>query len=159
MKHIKCFCLTLVVFLLIIGCSRNYAIKKLPESESKAIQQELIDNWQDYTIYTIRYQDCAVFDPKNDDRKILVGPAWDTIQDQDTWSEFMEVYITSDGVFSVGDYRYQPTIVQEIWGPDNQLYGFVIYTHDRYAITELVDKNTLRFRAPYRGGGGSLLRQ
>jgi len=127
MKHIKCFSLMLIVFLLAIGCSGNYAnIKNLSESESKAIQQELLDNWSDYIVYinkNIHQRDCVVFDPKNDDRKILVGPAWDTIQDQETWTEFVEASITSGGDFSAArdDYKYPTTIIVGIGGYENNL--------------------------------------
>jgi hypothetical protein len=51
----------LIAFLLIFGCSGNNAIKNLSESESKAIQQELLDNWSDYNISYI--YSVIVFDP------------------------------------------------------------------------------------------------
>ncbi len=58
MKNIKSVSLMLMVFLLIIGCSGNNAnIKNLSESESKAIQQQLLDNWPDYNI---RYNQAVI---------------------------------------------------------------------------------------------------
>ena len=67
----------ILLFIFIMGCSGNYAkIKTQSESDSKVTQQELIDNWSDYNIW-VSYSrapelNLIVFDPKNDDRKILV---------------------------------------------------------------------------------------
>ena len=82
MKPINCVSLMLIVFLFIIGCSGNYAnIKNQSEDESKVTQKKLIDNWSDYDIW-FRYTVIA-FDPKNDDKKILVGSNWGTVKDQE----------------------------------------------------------------------------
>jgi hypothetical protein len=49
------------------------------------------------------------------------------------------------------------TGVREIWGPDNQLYGYIVY--QGYAVVpdrvELVDEKTIRLsgRPPKRVGG------
>ena len=143
MKHIKCFCLTLVVFLLIIGCSRNYAIKNLPESESKAIQKELLDTWADYEI-NFR-GGVIVFDPKNDDKKILVpsGPSgFYTVKDQETWTQIVNGTIPHNNINMVWG---EP--IREIW-VNNQFYGYVIhYVVDHYFAGPLgvwvVDDNTV----------------
>ncbi|MBW2470222.1 MAG: hypothetical protein JRE62_13035, partial [Deltaproteobacteria bacterium] len=60
-----------IMVFIIIGCSGDYArIKTLPADESKVTQQQLFDNWSDYTIWL--RSTAAIFDPKNDDRKIEV---------------------------------------------------------------------------------------
>ena len=122
MKHIKYFCLTLVVFLLIIGCSRNNVIKNLPESESKAIQKELLDTWADYEI---NFRGAViVFDPKNDDKKILVPrgnlSGFYTVKDQETWTQIVNGTTPHNNINMVWG---EP--IREIW-VKNQFYGYVI---------------------------------
>ena len=140
----------------IMGCSGDYGtLKTQSESDSKVTRQELIDNWSNYHI---SYRTSAiVFDPKNDDRKILLGGkkgwGWARIKDQETWTEFAKTNITSDG-----DIRpfwadspmtgvrkdYPMTGVREIWGPDDQFYGFIITQQMDHVSTTLVDENSLR---------------
>ena len=120
-------------------------------------QKELIDNWADYHIW---YRSVAiVFDPKNDDRKILLGGKkgwwWHTVKDQETWTEFVESNITRQGNFRPVGAEYSMTGVREIWGPDNQLYGYIIHQEMDRVNTNLVDENTLRLwydRARIGGG-------
>ena len=89
-----------------------------------------------------------VFDLKNDDRKILVGSSWGTVKDQEMWTKIVKTKTTSDGDFSLvwAGYDYRTTGVQEIWGPDNQLYGFIIYQQTMVDSVDvkLVDENTMQ---------------
>ena len=128
---------------LIIGCSGNYGkLKTQPESDSKVTQQELINNWSDYDI---RFRSAViVFDPKNDDRKILLGGIWGTVKDQETWSGMVKSNTTSDGDIWPLWADYSMTRVREIWGPDNQLYGFIIHQQMDLVNVKLVDENMLR---------------
>ena len=85
MKTIKWVSLMLIAFVPIMGCSGYANIWNLLESESTATQQELIDNWSDYDI---SYNSVViVFDPKNDDKTILVDKYWSTVKDQETLGE------------------------------------------------------------------------
>jgi hypothetical protein len=95
-KFIKYVSLMLIAFVSMIGCSGTYAnIKNQSGDESKVNQKKLINNWSDYDIW-FRYTVIA-FDPKNDDKKILVGSDWVTVKDQETWTEIVEENTTSDG--------------------------------------------------------------
>jgi hypothetical protein len=97
------------------------------------------------------YLAVIVFDPKNDDRKILVrsraGSNWSKVKDQEMWTEIVKANTTSDGEFNLvyANYYYS-TRAQEIWGPDNQLYGYVIYhgTLVEWVNAKLVDENTMQ---------------
>ena len=130
-----------------MGCSGNRGnLKTQSEGDSKVTQQELIDNWSDYHI---RYRAFAiVFDPKNDDRRILLGDKkgwwWRTIKDQESWTEFVKENTTSQGDISPIGADFSMTGVREIWGPDSQLYGFIITQRMDTVNTRLVDENTLR---------------
>jgi hypothetical protein len=139
--------ISILIVALVMGCSGNNGkLKALPESDSKITQKELIDNWSDYHI---RYRKFAiVFDPKNDDRKILLGGKkgwwWSTIKDQESWTEFVKENTTSQGDISPIGADFSMTGVREIWGPDSQLYGFIITQRMDTVSTRLVDENTLR---------------
>jgi hypothetical protein len=155
-KTLKFICLLVIGFTFIMGCSGNSGnFKMQSEGDSKVTRQELIDNWSDYHI---SYRTTAiVFDPKNDDRRILLGGKkgwhWATIKDQETWTEFAKTNITSDGdiipvrandpMNAARDDGFM-TGVREIWGPDNQHYGLIITQEMDTVSTRLVDENTLR---------------
>ena len=114
--------IAILTIFLFMGCSGNYAhLRNLSDSESKAIQKKLLDNWPDYDI---RYRSAVLFySPKNDDRKVLLGGKrgwwWVTIKDQDSWTEFVNTNMTSQGDFRPPVAEYPMTGVREIWGPDN----------------------------------------
>ena len=118
-----------------MGCTGSYR-KKLQTIDSKVTHQELIDSWLDYNIsYHERSYfgiTVIVFDPKNDDKKILVGSHWKTVIDQKTWTEFANANTTSDGNFKLPRGKITPTQtsettgVLELWGLNNQQYGFFI---------------------------------
>ena len=150
-KRLAGIVVLLVIF--IMGCSGNYGkFKPQTETESKVTQRELIDNWSNYDIW-VNYNSAPrlgliVFDPKNDDRKILVGRYWDTVKDQETWAEIVNANTTSDGEFFLPyqNYDYGTSRVQEIRSSDNQLYGYLIY--QTWVVgsmnVKMVDENTMQ---------------
>ena len=156
MNAIRFAGIVILIMAFIVGClGPSGKLKTQSESESKATQQKLIDNWSDYYI---RYRQAVlVFDPKNDDRKILLGGKrgwwWTTIEDQESWTEFVNTNITSQGEFRLTA-QYPMTGVREIWGPDDQLYGFVVHQHTDIVTPELIEKNTLRLRITHALQGG-----
>ena len=139
------------IFLAVIGCSGNKGklINQSPD-DSKATQKELIDNWSDYHVKYRNDANLIVFDPKNDDRKIIAGGkgggVWVAVQDPEGWAKFVKDNITSDGEIIITRFDARWIGVREIWGPDNQLYGFVILPQEDACYTRLVDENTLRLR-------------
>ena len=143
----KFICLLFMAFAFIMGCFGNYAnLRNLSENESKALQQELLDNWSDYHI---SYRPAAlVFDPKYDDRKILLGGNkswwWVRFRDQESWQDFVEANTTNQGDFSPVGTERSMTGLREILGPDNQLYGYIIHQDMDTVSTRQVDENTLR---------------
>jgi hypothetical protein len=124
--------IAILIFTFFIGCSGTYGeIKPQTESESKGTQRELIDSWSDYDIWLI-YKKAQlaviIFDWKNDDRTILAESNWLMVKDQEMWQEIVKANTTSDGDFKLpGDYSAGTSRVQGIWGPDNQLYGLIVY--------------------------------
>ena len=169
MKTLKYVSLMLLAFVFIMGCAGNYGkFKRQSESESKVTKRELIDNWSDYDIW-LHYHSghkppqltIIVFETKNDDKKILFRSSWPKVKGQEMWTEIVKTNTASDGEFTLdwGNYGpYYTTAVQEIWGPDNQLYGYIIY--QQYAVSlqrvEQIDENTIRisWSPPRREGWG-----
>jgi hypothetical protein len=160
MKIIKFVFLMLTVFLCIVGCSGRYGkVKTQSESDAKATEKELLNNWTEYNVYMNRSYlvvrlkgpheaGAIVFDPKNDDRKILVGRYWDKVEDQKSWTEIVKANTTGAGNFYISplgttDNTFT-TGVREIWGPDNQLYGFIIARVGHEVVVSKVDEKSIR---------------
>ena len=126
-----------------IGCSGTYGkLKNQTANDSKATQQELIDNWSDYDIWF--KSAVIVFDPKNDDKKILVSSNWGTVKEQEMWTAIVKANTTSDGNIDPVWANYSMTGVREIWGPENQLYGYIIHQMQDLVSAKVVDENTMR---------------
>ncbi len=161
--------LTLISLAFIMGCSGNYGtLKTQSESESKVTKRELIDNWSENDIW-LGYEGAynpsrivaIIFLSKNDNMELVLdGPGTQVkVKDQDMWTEVLKENTTSDGeltlVRRVGG--RSSTGVQEIWGPDNQFYGFIVYQEWTMEVdrVEWVDDNTLRlwYKHYYLGGG------
>ena len=164
MKQLKYVSLMLILVLFAAGCSGSYGkFKTQSESESIVTQRELIDNWANYAVYFTRYgyssalkpsespfkATLIVFDPKNDDREILVGKYWGTIKDQETWTKIVKANTTRSDSLAVGwidlSDTDNSTEIQEIWSSDNQLYGIII--RPRYyntVVAKQVDENTIQ---------------
>ena len=141
MKTLQYICLMVIGLACILGCSGNYAnLRNLSESESKATQQELFDNWSDYNI---RYNNLViVFDQKKDDKKIIVNNYWwSTVEDQKTWNQLV------NGTQKVPKGYYNQVWgneIREIWAPDNQFYGYVIHQPNELVSALIDGENTLR---------------
>ncbi len=147
--------MAILTFAFIMGCSGSYGkVKSQSESDSMNTQKDLINNWSDYDI---RFKSFAiVFDPKNDNRKILLGGNWETVNDQDTWTDLVKANTTDQGEIRPKWANHPMTRVREIWGPDNQLYGYVIHQQGDGVSVKQVDENNLRLWYTNRrsGGGG-----
>ena len=154
MKFAKYVSIMLIAFVSIMGCSgKSGKIKTQSKSESKITQQELIDNWSDYTIWL--KSAAVVFDPKNDDRKIVVGSHWGTVNDQQTWEGIVKANTTAEGNITPLWANYSMTRVREIRSPDGQyLFGYIIHQQGDLVSARPVDENTMRLyynRASFGG--------
>ena len=131
--------IAILIAIFIMGCSGNNAnIRNLSESESKALQQELLYSWSDYDIsYDVRV---IVFDPKNDDKKILVHSRWQTVKDQETWTQIVNGTIVVRSQWGHFDVWGAP--IREIW-VDNHFYGYVSHKKSAVVAAKIVDENTV----------------
>ena len=161
--------LLILIILFIMGCAGTYGnFKTQSESESRVTKRELIDNWSDYDIWFNsgpEYQPdqirIIIFDPKNDDKKILAENYYHKVKNQQMWTEIVNENTTSDGDLTLilenyGSNRFSEVV--EVWGPENQLYGFVLYAEDvvRLERVEVVDETAVRlpYHYPWGWGGG-----
>jgi hypothetical protein len=145
MKTLKQVSILLIAFTLIIGCSGNTAnIKNQSEDESKVTQKKITNDWSDYDIKYNRV--VIVFDPKKDDKKILVGNYWGTVKDQETWTRLVN---NSERVSS-GYNLVWGNPIREIW-VQNQFYGYVSHRQRELVSAEIVNENTVRLIHTYSG--------
>ncbi len=138
-------CVIIIIFICIMGCAGgDYAkIKTQSADESKVTQQHLIENWSNYTIWL--RSTVVVFDPKNDNREILVGSRWGTVNDQQTWDQIVNANTTAQGTISPMWADYRMTRFREIRSPDNQkLFGYVIHQQRDLVSARVVDEDTVR---------------
>ena len=143
MKSVKYIIPIWCVLILIVGCAQDSAILKTQSTEqSKITQQELFNNFSDYTIWL--RATAVVFDPKDDDRKIVVGGKWSTIKDQASWEQIVKENTSSDGNVTPLWANFAMTGVREIWSPDKQLYGYIIHQQRDMVSARVVDVNTMR---------------
>jgi hypothetical protein len=138
--------LLILIILFLMGCSGYYAnIRNLSGSESKAIQQELNDDWSDYDI---SYNSVViVFNPKNDDKKILVANYWSTVKNQENWSQL----INGTNKLPNGQINLvwgEP--IREIW-VDNQFYGYVSHRERELVSAQIIDENAVQLIHTYSG--------
>ena len=151
MKTLKYVSSIFLSFVFIMGCSGTSGkLKTQSETDSKITQQELIENWSDYDI---RYNSVViVFDPQNDDKKILVDSYWSTVKDQETWTQIVKGNTNPTGKGWI--YYVWGNRVREIWVPDNQFYGYVIHQPRELVSAKVVDENTVRLIHNYGLYGG-----
>ena len=146
MKIIKYIILIPMAFICIVGCAGNYGkLKTQSASDSKATQQELIDNWSDYNI---RYSNLViVFDPKSDDKKILGDNYWGRVKDQETWTRLVKGHERLPWGHTNQVWGNE---IREIWLPDNRFYGYVTHAPNELIAAQIVDEKSVRI---FHSGG------
>jgi len=137
--------IAILILIFIMGCSGNSGkLKTQPESVSKVAQRELIDNSSDYDIRYNRV--VVVFDPKNDDKSILVENYWSRVNDHETWARIVNGNTSGkydDDISQVWAF-YSNSGIREIWSPNDQFYGYVLYRQRELVSAKVVDEYTMR---------------
>ena len=133
----------IIIVAFIAGCSGNYGrLKNQSRADSKETLEKLAVNWSEYTIW---FQSAViVFDPKDDDKTLLVGNKWGTVKDQKMWSEIVKTSTTSDGNVNPRWADYSMTGVREIWSPDNQFYGYIMHQIHDGVSAKVMDAKTMK---------------
>ena len=145
-----------LALLLFTGCAMTQGVAMLgaPESHGQRVTlQDLVKNWQDYTIYyagqTPDIPAALLFDPKNDNKK-LEGKWWERVKDKET--------LTSMVSFIKNYTNYSPHLYS-IVGPGGVVYGYV-FSPTNDVLVKVLNANTLyvyNVESPlYKGGGGEI---
>ena len=118
------------------GCS-GYGRLRLVSGQATGISiQHLEDHWQEYEIYYSMWpadQPVAVlFDPKDDGKRLAA----------ERWLKMPPGKNALSRTLRSIQPRYSPKLY-EIWGPDDQLYGYV-YSGRSSINLEVVGENVLR---------------
>jgi hypothetical protein len=138
----KYLCAGLAIALLIgfaSGCStvKGYGKLDYPQrTEPKMTLDQLVKNWQDYHVYYSGvwegYVYGVMFDPKNDDRKLVGHKWWAPVETQEDLHQM---------ILRIDAFPFEPQL-WKILSPDNHLYGF-IYTFRYPVMIKVVDDRTL----------------
>jgi hypothetical protein len=153
MKIIRLAVIAILIFVFIMGCAGNYGkFKNQSRTDSKVTIQGLIDDWSDYHIWL--GSTVIVFDPKDDDKTILVGSNWGTVKDQQTWTGLVKANTTGHGNISPVSADYSMTGVREIWSPDSQFYGYIIHQQGDLVSVRVIDEDTMRLFHQRASSGG-----
>ena len=119
----KAVSLSIIAFVFFVGCLQDYGlVRRQRPTDNKMTLAELRENWEDYHVYSAgqggRYTYKILFDPKNDEIKLVGGNGWDKIEDQQTLSERI-----SETQVHWGSHE-----VMIIEGPDGQFLGYMNYS-------------------------------
>lgn len=144
MKKKGSICLALIGIILILPISTctflgPYGkLRVQSEGPEKVTIEMLEERWEDYDVYFagpwIGRPSAVMFDPKDDDRKLVPHKWWVPVKQRE---DLLEVI---SGV-RVGQGAFWP-IVWRIVGPDDQFYGYM-YTAWHYVRIKVVDSKTL----------------
>ena len=138
LKYIKFSALSVLLVFLFVGCSGYGKIMMVKKGMTMTLD-ELVGNSDDYNVYYHGYNRSFVsgiiFEPKNDNKTLVLGDMWVKEDDQNFIADIVERIRENDfpGYFPK-HYR--------IIGPDNGMYGH-IYTGWFHVVIKQLDKNTL----------------
>ncbi len=125
----------------------------LRAKKQQQIKQELENNWPRYSIYYIPER-AVLFDPKDDGNTLVVSGRWIRFgDDKKAWVEILrENTQTSDNIFDT--LLRTTTGFQEIIGPDEQFFGYLIHQKMDLVALKVIDRNTMRiYYSPQRTDG------
>ena len=125
----------------------------LRAKKQQQIKQELENNWPRYSIYYIPER-AVMFDPKDDGNTLVVSGRWIRFgDDKKAWVEILrENTQTSDSIFDT--LLRTTTGFQEIIGPDEQFFGYLIHQKMDLVALKVIDRNTVRiYYSPQRTEG------
>jgi hypothetical protein len=125
----------------------------LRAKKQQQIKQELENDWPRYSIYYIPER-AVMFDPKDDGNTLVVSSRWIRFgDDKKAWVEILrENTQTSDSIFDT--LLGTTTGFQEIIGPDEQFFGYLIHQKMDLVALKVIDRNTVRiYYSPQRTEG------
>jgi hypothetical protein len=138
-KHLYLVLITAFLMGLPSGCStmKGYGKLGFPQTtEPKMTLDQLVENWKDYDVYYSGvwegYVYGVMFDPKNDDRKLVGHKWWEPVETQEDLAQMIRW---------INSFPFEPQL-WKILSPDNRLHGF-IYTFRHPVMIKVIDDRTL----------------
>jgi len=126
----------LLLTFFLYGCAGYGKITANPVGDKMTIN-ELLKNQQNYDVsyagWTNSIPPCFIFDPKDDDRK-LIGETWYKSENPE-W--------VSDRISWIRPFSRAFPRLQRISGPDDRFYGFLYCDSDYRTVAKVVDENTM----------------
>jgi hypothetical protein len=140
---------------LIVSCATETGPRfaDLRANKQQQIAQDLENNGSAYIIHYIP-QRAVLFDPKDDGNTLLVSGRWFKPADNETvWVEILRQNTkATDSIFD--PILGKTTGFQEVIGPDEQVFGYLIHEKMDLVTLKIIDRNTMRiFYAPQRTEG------
>jgi hypothetical protein len=122
----------------------------LRAKKQQQIQQELETNWPQYIIYFIP-EHAVLFDPKDDGNTLIVSGRWIKFEDdKKVWVEILRQNTQTKSNF-LDTLLRTTTGFQEIIGPDEQFFGYLIHEKMDLVALKVIDRNTMRiYYSPQR---------
>ncbi|MFC1533121.1 hypothetical protein ACFL7M_07140 [Thermodesulfobacteriota bacterium] len=140
-KHGYMAAIGLLLTILLGGCSGYGKIMVIPRSETVTIE-DLEKNQHKYNVFYAGWHDfdpsCILFDPKEDNKKVI-GNRWDLAKDPQWVSKKISWMKSFSKVYPV---------LQGIYGPDGQIYGFLYCIEGANTAVKAIDDNTLYIYDP-----------
>ena len=138
-KNIYLALVAFVLMFIMSGCLGYGKIRSQSGYGDDITIAKLKENWRDYTVYYAGYAvnnpSGIMFDPKNDDKKLLPSDRWTKIEDQETLAEVIS-WIKIQNSYNVYPRLYR------ILGPEDQLYGY-LFSALSQLVTKVVDDKAL----------------
>ena len=144
--------IVILIMAFIVGCTGDYGlVRRQRPTDNKMTLAELRENFEDYHIYVGkkngRQPYKILFDPKNDEIRLVGGNGWHKIEDQQALSEMISETLTNWSMHEV----------MIIEGPDRQFLGYMNYSWGSNAQGEasftpsaaevkVIDKHTVYVR-------------
>ncbi|MBT8358373.1 MAG: hypothetical protein KJO61_11440 [Deltaproteobacteria bacterium] len=138
----KIFHVTFIIIIsaiIISGCSSYGNLVVKSKNESEGTIEKLIKNSDDYDIhhfgYGTKFVSGIIFNPKNDNKDLLLGDMWMTINEPTTISDIVTRMKGSD-------FRgFNPTLYK-IVGPDGVFYGY-LFTGWSHVVFKKINDDTM----------------
>ncbi len=138
-KHLYLVLIAALLIGFVSGCStvKGYGKLDYPQrTEPKMTLGQLVKNWQDYGVYYSGvwegYVYGVMFDPKNDERKLVGHEWWAPVETQEDLHQM---------ILRIDAFPAEPQL-WKILSPDDQLHGF-IYTFRHPVLVKVIDDQTL----------------
>ena len=128
-KILSCIIIALITGSYIMGCAAgNRGELNIVE---KPTEDELRQDWNEYTVFSLRIQNVnlSLFFKIHDDRRIILDSRWIEVLSEDT----MANSIVSQSAW-----------VMEIFGNNDEIFGYMVLRTGDRASVKIIDKNTVQ---------------